>query len=84
MIMELQKYMDVTVYGKCGHPCPKSADGKRIDCRAYLAEHYYFLLTFENSYCEDYISKHFDRVRAIVDDDEVLIRAYRNRHDYFF
>ena len=68
--------MDVTVYGKCGHPCPQSADGKRIDCRTYLAEHYYFLLTFENSYCEDYISKHVD--------NEVLIRAYRHRHDCFF
>ena len=58
--MELQKYMDVTVYGKCGHPCPTSPEGEKIDCRVYIAEHYYFLLVFENSYCEDYISKNLE------------------------
>ncbi len=57
VITELQKYIDVTIYGKCGRPCPKSILNETIDCRAYIAEHYYFILAFENSYCQDYTSK---------------------------
>ncbi|CAF1100848.1 unnamed protein product [Adineta steineri] len=52
LITELKKYVDVTVYGKCGKPCPNS-----IDCRTYIAERYYFFLSFENSYCEDYTTE---------------------------
>ncbi len=60
LISKLQQYVDVTVYGKCGKPCPKSTTNETIDCRAYIAENYYFILAFENSYCQDYASKPFN------------------------
>ncbi len=49
----------MTIYGKCGKPCPKSTTNEILDCRAYIAENYYFMLAFENSYCYDYTSKVF-------------------------
>ncbi len=58
IINELQKYIDVTIYGKCGQSCPNLILNQTIDCREYIAEHYYFLLSFENSYCQDYASKY--------------------------
>lgn len=42
----------MTIYGRCGEPCPSS-----VDCRDYIAKNYFFFLTFENSFCRDYISK---------------------------
>lgn len=48
----LRKYIDVKIYGRCGEGCP----GNR-DCREYVAENYYYILTFENSLCSDYASK---------------------------
>lgn len=51
-IKELKRYIDVKIYGRCGEPCPPI-----VDCRKYIAENYYFILSFENSLCLDYISK---------------------------
>lgn len=53
-IAELQKYIDVHVYERCGKACPSN-----INCREFLAHNYYFLLSFENSLCNDYTSKFF-------------------------
>ncbi|CAF0879244.1 unnamed protein product [Adineta ricciae] len=57
IIKDLEKYIDVTIYGRCGQPCPNSTAHDRNACRAYLAERYYFLLAFENSVCEDYVTE---------------------------
>ena len=52
-IQELQKYMEVDIYGGCGtHRCPISGD-----CFAMLKKSYRFYLSFENSLCKDYVTE---------------------------
>ncbi|CAF4012254.1 unnamed protein product, partial [Rotaria sp. Silwood1] len=46
---ELKRYIDVRIYGRCGEGCPGN-----IHCRKFIAENYYFILSFENSLCLDY------------------------------
>lgn len=53
VIRQLKRVIDVQVYGRCGKNCPKD-----IDCRKFIAENYYFFLSFENSLCLDYTSKY--------------------------
>ena len=52
-INKIRQYIDVQVYGDCGTECSKS------DIQACMAElkKYKFYLSFENSYCRDYISE---------------------------
>lgn len=50
-IKKLQQYVDVKIYGRCGAGCPSN-----MNCRQYIAENYYFILSFENSLCQDYTS----------------------------
>ena len=52
-IEELQRQADVHVYGRCGKACPPNTN-----CRKFIAENYYFILSFENSLCTDYTSKY--------------------------
>jgi hypothetical protein len=56
-IKELQRYTDVKVYGRCGELCPPN-----ITCREFIAENYYFILSFENSFCTDYTSMFIKRI----------------------
>ena len=50
-IKQLKRYIDVKVYGRCGESCPANKN-----CREFIAENYYFILSFENSLCSDYTS----------------------------
>ena len=50
-VRELQKYIQVDVYGGCGTSC-----GKEENCYVQLRK-YKFYLSFENSYCMDYITE---------------------------
>ena len=51
-IKNMQKYMSVDIFGKCGKKC--------VNCsRAELAKDYLFYLSFENSLCIDYITEKF-------------------------
>ena len=56
-VKELQKYVPVDVFGKCGEPlkCTKGRD----ECFVEIAESYKFYLSFENSICEDYVTEKF-------------------------
>ena len=53
-LQELQKHIQVDIYGKCGKPCPVGDD-----CKATLSNEYLFYLAFENSNCRDYITEKF-------------------------
>ena len=73
-VKELEKYMDVDIYGRCSET--NRTCGKRShmfnsspernyngECEDILQENYKFYLAFENSFCEEYISeKVFDRM----------------------
>ncbi len=56
-INQLKRYIDVKIYGRCGEGCPA-----KINCRKFIGENYYFILSFENSLCTDYTSK-FEQIR---------------------
>ncbi|KAI8783693.1 alpha-(1,3)-fucosyltransferase 5 [Biomphalaria glabrata] len=54
-IAELQKYLQVDVYGKCGkHTCPRICDRQ---CLQDINEKYKFYIGFESSLCRDYITE---------------------------
>ena len=55
MVRELQKYIDVDVYGDCGTmKCPRK---REEDCRQMAAKTYNFYLSLENSLCLDYVTE---------------------------
>ncbi|XP_054156935.1 glycoprotein 3-alpha-L-fucosyltransferase A-like [Oppia nitens] len=52
-VQELQKYIDVDIYGSCGqYSCPRDDS-----CLQMLEKKYKFYLSFENSLCKDYITE---------------------------
>lgn len=54
-VAELQKYIQVDVFGRCGPlTCPRT---KNEDCTRTLGRKYYFYLAFENSLCVDYMTE---------------------------
>ena len=55
VVKELQKYLEVDIYGACGPK--KCAD--RPKCNEMLANEYKFYLSFENSLCRDYVTEKF-------------------------
>ncbi len=60
LIKQLERYIDVKIYGRCGEKCPA-----KVDCREFVAKNYYFFLSFENSLCTDYTSKFKYFIRKI-------------------
>ncbi|OQV14680.1 putative Alpha-(1,3)-fucosyltransferase C [Hypsibius exemplaris] len=54
-VKELQKYIPVDVYGKCGPlKCPRNNEAA---CNDMLNKDYKFYLSFENSICNDYVTE---------------------------
>jgi hypothetical protein len=51
-IKELKRYVGVKIYGRCGELCPLN-----MNCREFIPQNFYFLLSFENSFCVEYTSK---------------------------
>ena len=60
-IKEMQNYMSVRVFGKCGtSDCPIRFKNRTLgDCKEIIATEYKFYLAFENSICSDYITEKF-------------------------
>ena len=55
VVMKLQEFMPVDIYGKCG---PLDCDKKdRTGCREMVERDYKFYLSFENSLCTDYVTE---------------------------
>lgn len=60
-VRELQKHIPVDVFGKCldNHKsCPREVQGQ---CDKMLERDYLFYLSFENSFCPDYVTEKFHR-----------------------
>ena len=55
-VYELEKYVNVDVYGLCGISCPKNDVGEER-CYDQLDNDYRFYLAFENSNCKDYVTE---------------------------
>ncbi|CAD5219279.1 unnamed protein product [Bursaphelenchus xylophilus] len=60
VIAELQKYLDIDLYGKCGN---RSCDEY---CFKENSEKYRFYLSLENSICLDYVTEKFYRFNDLV------------------
>ncbi|CAG2214580.1 FUT-1 [Mytilus edulis] len=76
-VKELQKYIQVDIYGRCGHlKCGKrlkiSSDLKV--CKSYISQNYKFYLSFENSLCNNYVS---EKVYDIFEDDNMMLPVIR-------
>ena len=68
-IKDLQNYISIRLYGKCGHPCPTNED-----CREHISRIFKFFLLFENSVCRDYVTeKFFDTVTGIAQASSVKV-----------
>ena len=59
-VKELQKYIDVDIYGACG-PL-KCGTKKSRPCYEMLERDYKFYLGFENSICKDYVTEKLGRI----------------------
>ena len=60
LIRELQRYIPVKIYGKCGVLCPTHFKNNRTgNCRDIIAAEFKFFFAFENSICKDYITEKF-------------------------
>ncbi len=59
-VMELQHYINVTVYGRCRHNFIKqeNCDRSNPDCRREISR-YKFYLAFENNFCHDYVTEKY-------------------------
>ncbi|XP_012559820.1 glycoprotein 3-alpha-L-fucosyltransferase A [Hydra vulgaris] len=60
-VAELQKYTDITVYGLCGADFDKMGgicSYNEKECELELRQ-YKFYLSFENSFCEDYVTEKY-------------------------
>lgn len=53
-VHKLSQYVPIDVYGNCTKECPSNCDDM-------LRSHYKFYLSFENSWCPDYVTEKFIR-----------------------
>lgn len=60
-VIELQKYIDIDVFGKCGSAvCDfQGAQVSTGNCSTTIARDYKFYLSFENNFARDYVSEKF-------------------------
>ncbi|XP_062618841.1 glycoprotein 3-alpha-L-fucosyltransferase A-like [Saccostrea cucullata] len=56
-VEELQKYVNVDVFGKCGAKCESYQLLGNDSCHRAISKDYKFYLSFENSLCIDYTSE---------------------------
>ena len=75
-IKKIQQYIDIKVYGKCGSECSRTNIQK---CMSKLRK-YKFYLSFENSYCRDYISEKIIS-RAFANDIIPVVISYVDFND---
>ncbi|BFZ14332.1 hypothetical protein BsWGS_17371 [Bradybaena similaris] len=72
-VQEMQKYIDVDIYGACGRPCARSDPS----CNNYAK--YKFYLSFENSLCTDYVTEKFFK---LFDQNLFVIPVVRGAADF--
>jgi hypothetical protein len=62
-IGEMQKFVKVDIFGRCGSRCPVQNDiWNGFDCKQNLARNYKFILAFEGGICKEYITEKFFRL----------------------
>ncbi|XP_055890810.1 glycoprotein 3-alpha-L-fucosyltransferase A-like isoform X3 [Biomphalaria glabrata] len=70
-VHRMSKFVQVHVYGGCGNfSCGSGGfdmGGSRDECLHKLSEEYKFYLSFENSFCRDYVTEKFFNVFPDID-----------------
>ena len=67
-VNELQKYIDVDVYGQCGNlNCKNKLVNESLNCYDMIESNYKFYLSFENSICPGYVSEKFFRIVQLTE-----------------
>ena len=56
-VAELQKYIRVDIYGRCGNLTCYGNEHARDTCDEKLKRDYLFYLSFENNFCPDYVTE---------------------------
>lgn len=56
-VKEMQKYLLVDIFGKCGKPIVASYDDTSFEAYKTLSVKHKFYLSFENNHCKDYITE---------------------------
>ncbi|GIY14204.1 glycoprotein 3-alpha-L-fucosyltransferase A [Caerostris extrusa] len=56
-VKEMQKYIDVDVYGSCGNR--RCYPSQSFTCYSEILKNYRFYLSFENAICTDYVTEKF-------------------------
>lgn len=74
-VKELQKYIDVDIFGNCGQKC----EMKDERCVSDISTTYRFYLSFENSFSTDYVTEKF--FKLFIDDMHV-VPVVRGAFDY--
>ncbi|XP_005111101.1 alpha-(1,3)-fucosyltransferase C [Aplysia californica] len=75
-VRQLQKYINVDIYGKCGNlSCPRSQFHQCQD----MLKTYRFYLSFENSFCQDYVS---EKLLLLYKQRSHVIPVVRGGFDY--
>ncbi|XP_059154518.1 4-galactosyl-N-acetylglucosaminide 3-alpha-L-fucosyltransferase 9-like [Physella acuta] len=74
-VREMQKYVDIDVLGKCGVKC----EGEKINLCESFPENYKFYLSFESSFCDDYVTEKFFKV---FEPDTHVVPVVRGTVDY--
>ena len=66
-VEQLQKYIRVDIYGRCGTnlTCTKVWDKDDYRCLNMISAKYFFYLSFENSLCKDYITEKFYKTLSL-------------------
>ncbi|CAG5127903.1 unnamed protein product [Candidula unifasciata] len=77
-VKEMQKYIDVDIFGGCGHPCPRSSS----NCNNWTTT-YKFYLSFENSHCKDYVTEKFFKLFQQNVHVIPVVRGGADYHKYF-
>ena len=92
-VLQLQKYINVTVYGRCNCFFDQRRNCRHHDdnCKKELSK-YKFYLAFENDFCTDYVTeKYWERIEqgvvpivlgANYDDGLVIPGTYINAYDF--
>ncbi len=82
-IKQMQNYVVIDVFGKCGKQCPTvSKYNRKItgDCKKIIGTDYKFYFAFENSICSDYITEKFFIILAY---DIIPVVLGGGRYDYY-
>ena len=79
-VRELQRYIPVDIYGKCGnYSCRRDYFQRDRGCQTVINDTYLFYLAFENAHCMDYVTEKLFRILPL--DVVPIVRGSFQRYE---